>query len=132
MAVAARLDGLDQALQALRTGLVRGASKGEGKGNAFLANWSGRTLADISATNVGSIETLPTAPMGDSATLQPGQTAIVIGSPLGTFTNSVTTRTYSSGWLRWGTWPAPPYVHSVAWGITAAIRSTTRGKNGAL
>ena len=34
---------------------------------------------------------VPAAPIGDSSQLEPGQTAIVIGSPLGTFTNSVGT-----------------------------------------
>ena len=34
--------------------------------------------------------------MGDSGQLQPGQTAIVIGSPLGTFTNSVTSGVVSA------------------------------------
>jgi len=35
-------------------------------------------------------------PIGDSSTLEPGQTAIVIGSPLGTFTNSVTSGVVSA------------------------------------
>jgi 2-alkenal reductase len=39
---------------------------------------------------------VPAAPIGDSAQLQPGQTAVVIGSPLGTFTNSVTSGVVSA------------------------------------
>ena len=39
---------------------------------------------------------LPFARIGDSAELRPGQTAIVIGSPLGTFTNSVTSGVISA------------------------------------
>ena len=38
----------------------------------------------------GDATGLPTAPMGDSATIEVGQQAIAIGSPLGQFTDSVT------------------------------------------
>ena len=47
------------------------------------------TLTDLAIVKLDATQ-LPTARIGDSAQLKPGQTAIVIGSPLGTFTNSVT------------------------------------------
>ncbi len=47
------------------------------------------TLTDLAIVKVDATH-LPTAPMGDSNALQPGQVAVAIGSPLGTFTNSVT------------------------------------------
>jgi S1-C subfamily serine protease len=47
------------------------------------------TLTDLAIVKIEGSD-LPTAPIGDSAEIEPGQTAIVIGSPLGTFTNSVT------------------------------------------
>jgi len=43
-------------------------------------------LAIVSVDATG----LPTAELGSSAALQPGQTVVAIGSPLGTFTDSVT------------------------------------------
>ena len=47
------------------------------------------TLTDLAIVQVKATG-LPTAPIGDSSTVQVGQTAIAIGSPLGTFTDSVT------------------------------------------
>jgi S1-C subfamily serine protease len=47
------------------------------------------TLTDLAIVKVGATG-LPTAPIGTSATIEVGQTAIAIGSPLGTFTDSVT------------------------------------------
>jgi serine protease Do len=47
------------------------------------------TLTDLAIVRVDA-KGLPTAQMGDSSTLQVGQLAIAIGSPLGTYTNSVT------------------------------------------
>jgi S1-C subfamily serine protease len=53
------------------------------------------TLTDLAIVKVDATD-LPAAPIGDSSQLQPGQTAIVIGSPLGTFTNSVTSGVVSA------------------------------------
>ena len=47
------------------------------------------TLTDLAIVKVDQTG-LPTAPIGDSSTVQVGQEAIAIGSPLGTFTGSVT------------------------------------------
>ncbi len=47
------------------------------------------TLTDLAIVKVNQTG-LPTAPIGDSSTIQVGQTAIAIGSPLGEFTDSVT------------------------------------------
>ena len=47
------------------------------------------TMTDLAIVKVKETG-LPTAPIGDSSTIQVGQTAIAIGSPLGTFTDSVT------------------------------------------
>jgi S1-C subfamily serine protease len=47
------------------------------------------TLTDLAIVKVDATG-LPTAPIGDSSTVQVGQQAIAIGSPLGTFTDSVT------------------------------------------
>ena len=47
------------------------------------------TLTDLAIVRVDG-KGLPAASMGDSSSLQVGQLAIAIGSPLGTFTNSVT------------------------------------------
>jgi S1-C subfamily serine protease len=47
------------------------------------------TLTDLAIVKLDATD-LPTAPIGDSSTIRPGQTSIAIGSPLGTFTNSVT------------------------------------------
>jgi S1-C subfamily serine protease len=47
------------------------------------------TLTDLAIVKVDA-SGLPSAPIGDSSTVQVGQTAIAIGSPLGTYTNSVT------------------------------------------
>lgn len=47
------------------------------------------TLTDLAIVKVNASD-LPVARVGDSAALKPGQLAVAIGSPLGTFTNSVT------------------------------------------
>ena len=47
------------------------------------------TLTDLAIVKVDATG-LPTAPIGDSSTIEVGQQAIAIGSPLGTFTDSVT------------------------------------------
>jgi S1-C subfamily serine protease len=47
------------------------------------------TLTDLAIVKVDATG-LPTAPIGDSSSVQVGQQAIAIGSPLGTFTDSVT------------------------------------------
>ena len=47
------------------------------------------TLTDLAIVKVGA-SGLPTAPIGSSSTIEVGQQAIAIGSPLGTFTDSVT------------------------------------------
>ena len=47
------------------------------------------TLTDLAIVKVQATG-LPTAPIGDSSTVQVGQQAIAIGSPLGEFTDSVT------------------------------------------
>jgi S1-C subfamily serine protease len=47
------------------------------------------TLTDLAIVKVNQTG-LPTAPIGDSSTIQVGQEAIAIGSPLGEFTDSVT------------------------------------------
>jgi serine protease Do len=47
------------------------------------------TLTDLAIVKIEATD-LPVATIGDSAALKPGQLAVAIGSPLGTFTNSVT------------------------------------------
>jgi S1-C subfamily serine protease len=47
------------------------------------------TLTDLAIVQIDA-KGLPTVPMGDSTQLKPGEMAIAIGSPLGTFTNSIT------------------------------------------
>ena len=47
------------------------------------------TLTDLAIVRIDA-KGLPAAPMGDSSALQVGELAIAIGSPLGTFSNSVT------------------------------------------
>ena len=53
------------------------------------------TLTDLAIVKIDATG-LPAAQIGHSGTLKPGQTAIVIGSPLGTFTNSVTSGVISA------------------------------------
>jgi serine protease Do len=47
------------------------------------------TLTDLAVVKVDA-KGLPTAPLGDSSTIKVGELAIAIGSPLGTYSNSVT------------------------------------------
>jgi S1-C subfamily serine protease len=47
------------------------------------------TLTDLAVVKVDATD-LPTAPLGDSSTIKVGELAIAIGSPLGTYSNSVT------------------------------------------
>jgi serine protease Do len=53
------------------------------------------TLTDLAIVQISAPD-LPAAVIGDSAALKPGQLAIAIGSPLGTFTNSVTSGVISA------------------------------------
>jgi S1-C subfamily serine protease len=53
------------------------------------------TLTDLAIVRV-EVDGLPFAAIGDSQGLKPGQLAIAIGSPLGEFTNSVTTGVVSA------------------------------------
>jgi S1-C subfamily serine protease len=53
------------------------------------------TLTDLAIVRIEA-QDLPTVDMGNSDTLRVGQHAIAIGSPLGTFTNSVTTGVVSA------------------------------------
>ena len=53
------------------------------------------TLTDLAIVKIEGID-LPSVEMGNSSTLKVGQHAIAIGSPLGTFTNSVTTGVVSA------------------------------------
>jgi serine protease Do len=55
------------------------------------------TLTDLAIVKVdGDVGSLPSVELGNSAALGVGQLAIAIGSPLGTFTNSVTTGVVSA------------------------------------
>jgi S1-C subfamily serine protease len=47
------------------------------------------TLTDLAVVKIDATG-LPTAPLGDSSTIQVGELAVAIGSPLGTYSNSVT------------------------------------------
>jgi S1-C subfamily serine protease len=53
------------------------------------------TLTDLAIVKITASD-LHAAPIGDSSQLQPGETAIAIGSALGTFTNSVTSGVISA------------------------------------
>jgi len=53
------------------------------------------TLTDLAIVKIEGAD-LPVAPLGDSTTLEIGQLAIAIGSPLGDFANSVTTGVVSA------------------------------------
>jgi serine protease Do len=48
------------------------------------------TLTDLAIVTIEATD-LPTAPIGNSADLEPGQLAIAIGNPLGNYENTVTT-----------------------------------------
>jgi S1-C subfamily serine protease len=55
------------------------------------------TLTDLAIVKIeDDVSTLPVVPLGNSSALGVGQLAIAIGSPLGTFTNSVTTGVVSA------------------------------------
>ena len=54
------------------------------------------TLTDLAIVKISGAQKLPVAAVGDSAALKPGQLAIAIGSPLGEFTNSVTSGVISA------------------------------------
>jgi 2-alkenal reductase len=55
------------------------------------------TLTDLAIVQIGQEDLdLPIARVGDSSALLPGQVAIAIGSPLGTYTNSVTSGVISA------------------------------------
>ncbi|CAN5851800.1 trypsin-like peptidase domain-containing protein [soil metagenome] len=53
------------------------------------------TLTDLAIVRIEA-DDLPAAVIGDSGLLKPGQLAVAIGSPLGTFTNSVTSGVISA------------------------------------
>jgi len=53
------------------------------------------TLTDLAIVKIDA-DNLPAAVVGDSSLLKPGQLAVAIGSPLGTFTNSVTSGVISA------------------------------------
>jgi serine protease Do len=53
------------------------------------------TLTDLAIVKISGTN-LPSATLGDSSSLKPGQLAIAIGSPLGQFTNSVTSGVVSA------------------------------------
>lgn len=53
------------------------------------------TLTDLAIVKVDGTG-LPVAAIGDSSNLEPGQLSVAIGSPLGTFTNSVTSGVISA------------------------------------
>jgi S1-C subfamily serine protease len=53
------------------------------------------TLTDLAIVKIDGTD-LPSATIGDSEGLRPGQLAVAIGSPLGTFTNSVTSGVISA------------------------------------
>ena len=53
------------------------------------------SLTDLAIVKVDG-KNLPAAKLGDSSALKPGQLSIAIGSPLGTFTNSVTSGVVSA------------------------------------
>ena len=54
------------------------------------------TLTDLAIVRIAGADDLPVAPIGDSSGIRPGQVAIAIGSPLGTYTNSVTSGVVSA------------------------------------
>jgi S1-C subfamily serine protease len=65
-------------------------------GRKFTGNVYGvDTLTDLAIVKIDATD-LPAAHIGDSSTIKPGQLAVAIGSPLGTFTNSVTSGVISA------------------------------------
>jgi S1-C subfamily serine protease len=54
------------------------------------------TLTDLAIVQLDGADSLPVAQLGDSNAIQPGQLAVAIGSPLGTFTNSITSGVISA------------------------------------
>jgi serine protease Do len=65
-------------------------------GRKFTGNVYGvDTLTDLAIVKIDATG-LPAAHIGDSSTIKPGQLAVAIGSPLGTFTNSVTSGVISA------------------------------------
>ena len=62
--------------------------------------FTGRTYGTDSLTDLAIVKVdgkdLPAVKLGDSSALKPGQLSIAIGSPLGTFTNSVTSGVISA------------------------------------
>jgi S1-C subfamily serine protease len=65
-------------------------------GRKFAATEYGRdTLTDLAIVRIDGSD-LPVAPIGDSSALEPGRLAVAIGSPLGFFTNTVTTGVISA------------------------------------
>jgi S1-C subfamily serine protease len=67
-------------------------------GREFKASLYGTdTLTDLAIVQIDREgETLPVARMGDSSALQPGQLSVAIGSPLGYFTNTITSGVISA------------------------------------
>ncbi len=64
------------------------------------SEYTGHTYGTDSLTDLAIVKVegkdLPAARLGDSSALKPGQLSIAIGSPLGTFTNSVTSGVISA------------------------------------
>jgi serine protease Do len=54
------------------------------------------TLTDLAIVRIQDASDLPVAELGDSSALKAGQLAVAIGSPLGTYTNSVTSGVISA------------------------------------
>ena len=72
-------------------------------GSEYTGHESGiDSLTDLAIVKVDG-KNLPAAKLGDSSALEPGQLSIAIGSPLGTFTNSVTPGS-SAPWVATSWW----------------------------